>query len=214
MPLSPLDVSVNALDLLVLPHVSPAIDDVKNTMTGPQLYGSRIFGHDISVMTTFTPDEYQRERYLITSPSFDTLLNHLARTIDTLVAVENYTHLILFPFQAFARAVDQVHQHEQDHLRQRGVIAREIETATPPTLQDWLTMMTQEFMHVGRMAESMRYKLSASVPYDRIIRANVALLQEQAIAGCLPISEYVNGKNHRGRRRIPATAQAHRRTRE
>ena len=194
MPLSPLDVPVNALDLLVLPHTSPAIEDVKHTMPGPQLYGSRLFGHDIAVMTTFTPDEHQRERYLITSPSFDTLLTHLARTIDTLVAIENYTHLILFPFPAFARAVDQVHQYEHDHLRQRGVITTEIATATPPTLQDWLTAMTQDFMHVSRMAESMRYKLSASVPYERIIRSNVALLQERVIEGCRPIAEYVDGK--------------------
>ncbi len=194
MPLSPLDVPVNALDLLILPHTSLTIEDVKNTMPGPQLYGSRLFGQEISVMTTFTPDEYQRERYLITSPSFDTLLTHMGRTIDTLVAVENYTHLILFPFQAFARAVDQVHQYEQGHLQQRGVITTEIETATSHTLQNWLTAMTQDFMRVSRMAESMRYKLSASVPYDRIIRASVALLQEQAIAGCRPIAEYVNGK--------------------
>ena len=194
MPLSPLDASVNAMDLLVLPHTSLAIEDVKRTMPGPQLYGSRIFGHETAVMATFTPDEYQRERYLITSPSFDTLLTHLARTIDTLVAIANYTHLILFPFQAFARSVDQVHQYEHDHLRQRGIITTEITTATPPTLQDWLTAMTQDFMHVSRMAASMRYKLSASVPYDRIIRSNLALLQEQVIAGCRPISEYVDGK--------------------
>ncbi len=194
MPLSPLGVSVNALDILILPHTSLTIEDIKNTMPGPQLYGSRILGQHISVMTTFTPDEYQRERYLITSPSFDTLLTHLARTVDMLVAVENYTHLILFPFQAFSKAVDQVHQHEQDHLRQRELITTEIETATPQTLQRWLTMMTKDFMNVSRMAESMRYKLSASVPYDRIIQSNVTLLQEQAVAGCRPISEYVDGK--------------------
>jgi len=193
MPLVPL-VSVNALDLLVLPHTSLTAEEVKNTMPGPHLYGSRIFGHEIAVMTTFTPDEYQRERYLITSPSFDTLLTHLGRTIDTLVAIANYTHLILFPYQAFAQAVDQVHQYEQDHLWQRGVITTEIETATPQTLQRWLTMMTQGFMNVSRMAESMRYKLSASVPYDRIIRANVTLLQEQPVADCRPVSEYVDGK--------------------
>ena len=61
-------------------------------MSGPQLYGSRIFGQDISVMTTYTPDEYQRERYLVMAPSLDVLLNHLDRTIDTLVFIENYTH--------------------------------------------------------------------------------------------------------------------------
>lgn len=194
MPLSPLGIQVNALDILVLPHTTLGIEEVKNTIPGPQLYGSRIFGQDISVMTTFTPDEYKRERYLIFSPSFDVLLTHVARTIDTLVAVENYTHLILFPFQAFTQAVDQVQQYEQRHLYQRGVITAEIETATAPTLQHWLTMMTQDFMKVSRMAESMRYKLSASVPYDRIIRANLALLHEQTLKGCRQLSEYVDGK--------------------
>lgn len=194
MPLSPLGVQVNALDILVLPHTILGIEEVKNTIPGPQLYGSRIFGEDISVMTTFTPDEYKRERYLILSPSFDVLLTHVARTIDTLVAIENYTHLILFPFHAFTQSVDEVHQYEQRHLSQRGVITEEIETATPQKLQHWLTMMTQDFMNVSRMAESMRYKLSASVPYDRIIRANLALLHEQTLTGCRRISEYVDGK--------------------
>ena len=194
LPLSPLGIQVNALDILVLPHTSLSVEEVKNTMPGPQLYGSRIFGQDISVMTTYTPDEYQRERYLVMAPSLDVLLNHLARTIDTLVFIENYTHLILLPLQAFAQSVDQVHQYEQRHLHQREVIATEIQSSTPDNLQHWLTVLTQDFMKVSRLAESMRFKLSASVPYDRIIRSNLALLQEQSIEGCRLISEYVDGK--------------------
>ena len=193
-PLSPLGIQVNALDILVLPHTSLSVEEVKNTMSGPQLYGSRIFGQDISVMTTYTPDEYQRERYLVMAPSLDVLLNHLARTIDTLVFIENYTHLILLPIQAFAQSVDQVHQYEQRHLHQRGAITTEIQDSTPDKLQHWLTVLTQDFMKVSRLAESMRFQLSASVPYDRIIRSNLALLQEQSIKGCRLISEYVDGK--------------------
>ena len=193
-PLSPLGIQVNALDILVLPHTSLSVEEVKNTMSGPQLYGSRIFGQDISVMTTYTPDEYQRERYLVMAPSLDVLLNHLARTIDTLVFIENYTHLILLPIQAFAQSVDQVHQYEQRHLHQRGAITREIQDSTPEKLQHWLTVLTQDFMKVSRLAESMRFQLSASVPYDRIIRSNLVLLQEQSIKGCRLISEYVDGK--------------------
>ena len=193
-PLSPLGIQVNALDILVLPHTSLSVEEVKNTMPGPQLYGSRIFGQDISVMTTYTPDEYQRERYLVMAPSLDVLLNHLARTIDTLVFIENYTHLILLPLQAFSQSVDQVHQYEQRHLHQREVITTAIQVSTPDKLQHWLTVLTQDFMKVSRLAESMRFKLSASVPYDRIIRSNLALLQEQSIKGCRLISEYVDGK--------------------
>lgn len=194
LPLSPLGIQVNALDILVLPHTSLTVEEVKNTMPGAQLYGSRIFGHDISVMTTYTPDEFQRERYLVMSPSLDVLLDQLARTVDTLVAIENYTHLILLPLQVFAQSVDQVHQFEQRHLYQRGLITTEIEGSTPEKLQRWLTVLTQDFMKVSRLAESMRFKLSASVPYDRIIRSNLALLKEQGIPGCRPISEYVDGK--------------------
>ena len=194
MPLSPLGLEVNALDILVLPHTNLTVEEVKATMPGPEIYGSCLFGHDISVMTTFTPDEYQRERYLIFSPSFDVLLGHVGRTVHTLVAIENYTHLILFPFHAFTQAVDQVQQHEQRHLYQRGVITAQIEASTQETLQHWLTVLTQDFMKVSRLAESMRYKLSASVPYDRIIRANLASLQEQAVEGCRRLSEYVDGK--------------------
>ena len=194
MPLSPLGIQVNALDILVLPHTTLTVEEVKNTMPGPQVYGSRIFGHDISVMTTFTPDDYQRERYLVMSPSFDVLLNQLARTIDTLVAIENYTHLILLPLQAFAQSIDQVHQFEQRHLYQRGLITTEIEASRPEKLQHWLTVLTQDFMKVSRLAESMRFRLSASVPYDRIIRSNLVSLQEHTIPGCRQISEYVDGK--------------------
>lgn len=194
MPLSPLGIQVNALDILVLPHTSLTVEEVKNAMPGPQLYGSRVFGHDISILTTFTPDDYQRERYLVMAPSFDVLLNQLARTIDTLVAIENYTHLILLPLQVFAQSVDQVHQFEQRHLYQRGLITTEIAASTPDKLQQWLTVMTQDFMKVSRLAQSMRFRLSASVPYDRIIRSNLASLQEQAVPGCRHISEYVNGK--------------------
>ncbi len=194
MPFSPLGSEVNALDILILPHTNLTVKEVKNAMPGPQIYGNRIFGRDLSVMTTYTPDEYQRERYLIMSPSYDVLLGQLGRTIDTLVAVENYTHLLLLPLQAFAQSVDQVHHYEQRHLEQREMITVQIEVSTQEQLQHWLTVMTQDFMKVSRMAESMRYKLSASVPYDRIIRANLTLLQERALEGCRPISEYVDGK--------------------
>ena len=80
------------------------------------------------------------------------------------VAIENYYHLVHLPFQAFSRAVDQVHEFEQRHLYQRAVMTEQIATSTSQTLQKWLTVLTQDFLQVSRLAESMRYKLSGSVP--------------------------------------------------
>ncbi|RMH04456.1 MAG: DUF3422 family protein [Nitrospirae bacterium] len=193
-PFSPLGIRVNALDILIVPYKLLEPVEIKSQFPGPQLYGSQVLGEDISVMTSFTPDQEVRERYLIVSSSADTLLKHLGQILENLIAIENYTHLLLLPFQAFTRSVDQVHKFEQRHLYQRGVISNEIDQASPQKLQQWLTVLTQDFMRVSRLAESMRYKLSASVPYDAIIRANMQALQERPLPGCRTISDYVSSK--------------------
>ena len=193
-PLSPLGIQVNALDILICPNTQFAPEELKLKMSGPQLYGSRVFGKDISVVANFTPDDYSRERYCVYSSSSDVLLPQLARLIDTLVAIENYTHLILLPYQAFTAAVDQVHQFEQRHLYQRNVITTQLESATSVTLQHWLTVLTQDFMKVSRMAESMRYKLSASIPYESIVKGNLTTLQEEPLTSGRVISDYIHHK--------------------
>ena len=193
-PLSPLGIRVNALDILIVDNVHLSKEDIRAKMAGPQFYASRVFGEDISVATSFTPDEHSRERYIIWSSTPDILAPQLARVIDAIVAIENYTHLILLPYQAFSRSVDQVHEFEQRHLYQRGVITTQLDPATPETLQRWLTVLTQDFLNVSRLAESMRYKLSASVPYDRIIRENLKGLQEHPLPWGRLLSDYIYGK--------------------
>lgn len=192
-PLSPLGIRVNALDIIISSETHVPQEEIRTMMPGPHLYGSRVFGETISVVTSFTPDDDLRERYLMFSASPEVLLQQLARLIDTVVAIENYTHLILLPFQAFSHAIDQIHEFEQRHLYQRGVITAQLNTSTPQTLQQWLTILTQDFLKVSRLAESMRYKLSASVPYDSIVRGNLHALQEQSIPPYRLLSDYIYG---------------------
>ncbi|MCA9472638.1 MAG: DUF3422 domain-containing protein [Nitrospirales bacterium] len=193
-PFSPLGIAVNALDIIITPNAQVTPQALKLRMPGPQLHGGQVFGDEISVVANFSPDEYGRERYYVCAASRDVLQAKLTNLIDTLVAIENYTHLILLPYQAFSTAVDQVHHFEQRHLYQRNVITNQLETATSETLQKWLTVLTQDFMKVSRLAESMRYKLSAAVPYERIIERNVKTLQEQALPSCRLISDYIHHK--------------------
>ncbi len=193
-PFSPLGIEVNALDILIAPSTKVSPQELKTFMPGPQLHGGRVFGENISVIANFTPDEHGRERYYISAEARETLIPQLAALTDTLVAIENYTHLILLPYQAFSTAVDQVHQFEQRHLYQRNVITSQLETATSDKLQQWLTVLTQDFMKVSRLAESMRYKLSAAVPYESIVKGNLKALQEQPLPYCRVISEYIQHK--------------------
>jgi uncharacterized membrane-anchored protein len=193
-PFSPLGVQVNALDILVTPAREYAQEELAARLRGPQLYGSQVMGESITVATTFTPDEHGRERYLIWNPSPAQIRPKLARLIDILITVENYTHLILLPYSAFTHAVDQVQIFEQRHLYQRTLITKEHQKATHPILQQWLKGLTQDFLEVGRLADSMRYRLSASVPYDRIVHSNTLALQEQPVLFGRTLSDYIHWK--------------------
>lgn len=149
----------------------------------------------ITVATSFTPDEQGRERYLIWSPSTDRIRPKLPRLIDILITVENYTHLILLPYSAFTHAVDQVQIFEQRHLYQRSLITKEHQQATPAIFQLWLEGLTQDFLEVGRLADSMRYRLSASVPYDRIVHSNTLALQNSPFHSVRPYPTTFIGKS-------------------
>ncbi len=194
MPFTPLGLRVNALDLLFLPQALPLEHELPARLPGAMVYGSYILGDDIVAVTSFTPDEFDRERYLICSTSEPSLRQQVAKIADTIVAIENYYHLVMLPMKAFSRAVDQIHDYEQRHLYQRAVLIEQIGGTTPQIMQKWLTVLTQDLLQVSRLAESMRYRLSASVPYDRIVQGNLSALQERTYAQLRRLSEYVNWK--------------------
>lgn len=193
-PFSPLGLEVNALDIVVAPSQSYDQEALATVLPGPQIYASRVLGEDISVATSFTPDEHGRERYLIWASNRSQLLPKLPRLIDILITLENYTHLILLPYKAFSRSVDQVQIYEQRHLYQRSVITKELKDAKHARLQQWLEGLTHDFLEVGRLADSMRFRLSASVPYDRIVHSNTLALQEKSLPGCRTLTDYINWK--------------------
>ena len=193
-PFSPLGLEVNALDIVVAPSQAYDHEALATLLPGPQIYASQVLEEDISVATSFTPDEHGRERYLIWAPDSSRLLPKLPRLIDILITLENYTHLILLPYKAFSRSVDQVQIYEQRHLYQRSVITKELKDAKHARLQQWLGGLTQDFLEVGRLADSMRFRLSASIPYDRIVHSNTRALQEQALPGCRTLTDYIDWK--------------------
>ena len=193
-PFSPLGIEVNALDILITPAREYDQQELSALLPGPQLYGSRILDQPIHVAASFTLDEHGRERYLIWAPLPEQIRPKLPRLVDILIMVENYTHLILLPYQAFSGAVDQVQRFEQRHLYQRSLITKKLMNATHSLLQQWLEGLTQDFLEVGRLANSMRYRLSAAVPYDRIVHSNIQALQEQAVPFGRTLTDYFQWK--------------------
>ncbi len=192
-PLTPLGTCVNALDIIVSPERAVPPNLIRDLLPGPHVYGSRVFGEEIAIVTSFTPDEQVRERYLIFSDSPKALLRHLAKVIDGIVTIENYYHLLLLPFPEFTKAVDRIHELEQNHLLQRSRITEKLGKSESKALQEWLSRLTIDFMEVSRFAEALRYRLSASVPYNTIILATVRGFQERPLAPFLPLSDYVLG---------------------
>ncbi len=193
-PFSPLGLEINALDIVVTPGQAYDQEALATFLPGPQIYASQVLEENISVATSFTPDEHGRERYLIWAPDSSRLLPKLPRLIDILISLENYTHLILLPYKAFSRSVDQVQIYEQRHLYQRSVITQELKDAKHARIQQWLEGLTHDFLEVGRLADAMRFRLSASVPYDRIVHSNTAALQEHALPGYRTLTDYIHWK--------------------
>lgn len=193
-PFSPLGLQVNALDIIITASHAYDQEELETLLPGPQMYASKVLEEDISVATSFTPDEHGRERYVIWSPDPLLLRLKLARLVTILTTLENYTHLILLPYQAFSRSVDQVQIFEQRHLYQRTLITKELKQATHTTLQQWLEGLTQDFLEVGRLADSMRFRLSPSVPYDRIVQSNTRALQEHPLPYGRTLTDYIQWK--------------------
>ena len=173
LPLEPFGTQFTSLDIVVSQEKEIPQDLVREWLPGPQIYGSKVFGADIAIATTFSPDSAFRERYLIYSAQPKALLERLSPVLESIITIENYYHLLLLPFQEFSKAVDRIHQLEQHHLKQRSSITAQLNTSDSKKLQDWVTLLTQDFLEIGRFAEKMRHQLSASVPYNTIAKSTV-----------------------------------------
>ncbi len=192
-PLTPSGTPISALDLIFSQERDVTPELIRALLPGRSVYGSRVFGGEIAVVTSFTPDDQARERYLIFSSDPKALLAHLGQVTDAVVTVESYYHLLLLPFAEFSRALDRIHELEQHHLRQRETITAQLRTSNADLLQEWVNKLTEDFLEVSRFAEAMRVRLSASAPYNAIVHATVRALQEKPVAPFLLLSDYVLG---------------------
>lgn len=189
-PVSPLGLRVNSLDILITHASQPSVEDVRRMIPGTALHGSRVFGEEIAVTTSFTPDEHGRERYLITAP-FTTPMLHVKQIVETIVKIETYYHLILMQKPMFSSAVDQVYRFEQLHLKQREIITSQLAAAGSTMLQRWLNGLTEDLMKVNRLAGLLQFELSAAVPYDKIVHASIRSIQEERLPPYRPLSDYL-----------------------
>ena len=190
-PFAPMGLRINALDILVQAETAWSADTIRMMLPGARVYGSRVFGEDISVFTSFTPDDDGRERYLVTTPGRDMLHRHMLQIIDGITMIENYYHLILLPFPDFGKAVDRIQQLEHAHLGEQAMIIEQLPTATAPILTGWVNQLSTGFLEVNRLSESMRYKLAAAVPYATIVKSNFRSFMEEPRQPFRPLSDYV-----------------------
>ena len=190
-PITPLGAEVCHLDIVLMVEPLPDSEDLRPQFPGPVIYGSRILDDETSLVTSFTPDEYGRERYRVTVGSGKSSRSHVKDIVDAIVRIETYYHLILMQKPLFSAAVDQAYKYEQVHLKQREIISGHIGHADAQTLQRWLNGLTQDLLKTTRLAGKLHFELSASVPYDKIVHRTLASLNEGTLPLYRPMSEYV-----------------------
>lgn len=192
-PVTPLGIEVCRLDIVLTAESLPSRDRIRRLFPGPVLYGSKVFDEQTGLVTSFTHDEYERERYWVSLSSPQVQASRLKDIVDPLVRMETYYHLLLMQKPLFSAAIDQVHRFEQVHLKQREVISSHIGHADSQTLQRWLNSLTQDLLKTNRIAGKLHFELSASVPYDKIVHATLASLSERPLESYRPVSDYVLG---------------------
>ena len=192
-PFELLGTEVCRLDILLSSEPLPSHEQMRSILPGPVLYGSQILDERTSVVTSFTPDEFDRERYWVALGSSHVQASRLKEIVDAIVRIETYYHLLLMQKPLFSTAIDQVYKFEQVHLKQREIISGHIAHADSPTLQRWLNSLTQDLLKTNRIAGKLHFELSASVPYDKIVHTTLASLTEKPLDAYRPVSDYVLG---------------------
>lgn len=190
-PLQPLGTEVCRLDILLSSESLPSREQMRTVLPGAILYGSRILDEQTSLVTSFTPDEFDRERYWVALGPAHVQASRLKEIVDAIVRIETYYHLLLMQKPLFSVAIDQVYKFEQVHLKQREVISGHIAHADSQTLQRWLNSLTQDLLKTNRIAGKLHFELSASVPYDKIVHTTLASLTEKPLDAYRPVSDYV-----------------------
>jgi len=190
-PVTPLGTEVCRLDILLTAGTLPSRERMRSLLPGPVLYGSRILDEQTSLVTSFTHDEYDRERYWVGLGSTQANASRLKEIVDAIVRIETYYHLLLMQKPLFSAAIDQVYKFEQVHLKQREIITGHIAHANSETLQRWLNSLTQDLLKTNRIAGKLHFELSASLPYDKIVHATLASLAERPMESYRPVSDYV-----------------------
>lgn len=190
-PNTPLGAEVCRLDILLLIEPLQASEVLRPQFPGPVMYGSRILDEETALVTSFTPDEYGRERYWVSVGAGRPGRSHLNDIVDAIVRIETYYHLLLMQKPLFTAAIDQVYKFEQVHLKQQEIITGHIGHADSQSLQRWLNGLTQDLLKTTRLSSRLHFELSASVPYDKIVHRTLASLDERTLSLYHPMSDFV-----------------------
>jgi uncharacterized membrane-anchored protein len=190
-PLQPVGMEVCRLDILLSSDALPSREQMAAMLPGPVLYGSRILDEQTSLVTSFTHDEFERERYWVALRPAHVQASRLKEIVDAIVRIETYYHLLLMQKPLFSAAIDQVYKFEQVHLKQREIISGHIAHADSQAMQRWLNSLTQDLLKTNRIAGKLHFELSASVPYDKIVHTTLASLTEKPLDAYRPVSDYV-----------------------
>jgi uncharacterized membrane-anchored protein len=190
-PVTLLGTEVCHLDILLSSDALPSREQMRSMLPGPVLYGSRILDEQTSLVTSFTHDEFERERYWVTLGPARVQPSRLKEIVDAVVRIETYYHLLLMQKPLFSAAIDQVYKFEQVHLKQREIISAHIAHADSQALQRWLNSLTQDLLKTNRIAGKLHFELSASVPYDKIVHTTLTSLTEKPLEAYRPVSDYV-----------------------
>jgi uncharacterized membrane-anchored protein len=168
----------------------PGETEMARFFSGPEIFASRIAG-DIFLLTDFARDENERVRYLVRSGNSRLLLEKASFIAESLSFLENYRNLILFPIDEFNQNMDRFYQLEKEQVESRESVSRSLGSAAPFQFKEWLIQLTRTLSEVTRIGDHVRYHLASAVPYDSILKATMADLNESRWKNYQPLHYFI-----------------------
>lgn len=152
------------------------------------VYGSYVSNNFAQVYTSFQPDNYGRERYLVFVED-SKAIDKLELVIDLVIQLENSFHLLYEPAKDVLNLIATLKQIEDKGATVLNEVNAQLEQANTEKLKKWLQAVTKDYTALANIHDILNLKLSNAINLKNNLKDIFTELKEVAIPGVTEISK-------------------------
>jgi uncharacterized membrane-anchored protein len=144
------------------------------------VYGSYVSDNFAQVYTSFQPDTYGRERYLVIVVD-SKAIDKLELVIDLIIQLENSFHLLYEPTKDVLNLMTKLKLIEAKGATVLNEVNAQLEQANTEKLKKWLQAVTKDYAALANIHDSLNLKLSNAISLKNNLKDIFTELKETPI---------------------------------